>query len=135
MAEGKVAVGRGVLVVFCAVFAILFTVVGYWAGLRPLASTLQAALSVQSWQPVPAHVLDAHIRKHAGSEGCISYHVLLRYRYEGAGKTYESQRVGLNPQAGADNVGYWQERWFQSLHQAWHLGRGITFLGNPAQPS
>ena len=49
MPEVKMAVGRGVLVVFCAVFAVLFTAVGYWAGLRPLASTLQAALSVQSW--------------------------------------------------------------------------------------
>ena len=48
MAEVKMAVGRGVLLVFCAVFAVLFTAVGYWAGLRPLASTLQAALSVQS---------------------------------------------------------------------------------------
>ena len=101
MAEGRTAVGRGVLVVFCAVFAILFTAVGYLAGLRPLASTLQAALSVQSWQPVPAQVLDAQIRKHADSEGGTTYQVLTRYRYEVAGKSYESQRVGLDPQAGA----------------------------------
>ena len=126
MAEVKMAVGRGVLVVFCAVFAILFTAVGYWAGLRPLASTLQAALSVQSWQPVPAQVLDAQIRKHADSEGGTTYQVLTRYRYEVAGKSYESQRVGLDPQAGADNVGDWQERWFQTLHQAQQQGRPIT---------
>ena len=135
MAEVKMAVGRGVLVVFCAVFAILFTAVGYLAGLRPLASTLQAALSVQSWQPVPAQVLDAQIRKHAGSEGGTTYQVLVRYRYEVAGKSYESQRVGLNPQAGADNVGDWQERWFQTLHQAQQQGRPITVWVNPAQPS
>jgi hypothetical protein len=78
MAEGKKAVGRGVLVVFCAVFAVLFTAVGYWVGLRPLASTLQAALSVQSWQPVPAQVLDAQIRKHADSERGTTYQVLTR---------------------------------------------------------
>ena len=135
MAEGRTAVGRGVLLVFCAVFAVLFTAVGYWAGLRPLASTLQAALSVQSWQPVPAQVLDAQIRKHAGSEGGTAYQVLVRYRYEIAGKSYESQRVGLDPQAGADNVGDWQERWFQTLHQAQQQGRPITVWVNPAQPS
>ena len=116
MAEGKVAVGRGVLLLFCAVFAVFFTAVGYWAGLRPLASTLQAALSVQSWQPVPAQVMDAQIRKHVDSEGGTTYQVLTRYRYEVAGKSYESQRVGLDSQAGADNVGGWQERWFQTLH-------------------
>ena len=126
--------GRGVLVVFCAVFAILFTAVGYWAGLRPLASTLQAALSVQSWQPVPAQVLDAQIRKHAGSEGGTTYQVLVRYRYEMAGKSYESQRVGLNP---------------RRVPTTWVIGRSDGFrrctrrsnkgahhgLGQPAQPS
>jgi hypothetical protein len=61
--------------------------------------------------------------------------VLVRYRYEIAGKSYESQRVGLDPQAGADNVGDWQERWFQTLHQAQQQGRPITVWVNPAQPT
>ena len=42
---------------------------------------------------------------------------------------------GWTPQAGADNVGDWQERWFQTLHQAQQQGRLITVWVNPAQPS
>ncbi len=135
MAQGNTAVGRGALLVFCAVFAVLFTAAGYGAGLRPLASTLHAAWKVQSWQPVPAQVLDAQIRQHASSEGGTTYQVLARYRYEMAGKHYEGQRVGLDTQAAADNVGNWHERWFQTLRQAQQQGRRITVWVNPAQPS
>ena len=41
--------GRGVLLVFCAIFAVVFGAGGYWAGLRPLAETAQAAWTVRSW--------------------------------------------------------------------------------------
>ena len=104
MAEGKMAVGGACCWCFVPSLQSLFTAVGYWAGLRPLASTLQAALSVQSWQPVPAQVLDAQIRKHAGSEGGTTYQVLVRYRYEVAGKSYESQR-GVGPPGGCRQRG------------------------------
>ena len=49
--------GRGVLLVFCTIFAVVFGAGGYWAGLRPLAETAQAAWTVRSCQPVPAQVL------------------------------------------------------------------------------
>ena len=95
MAEAKMAVGRGVLVVFCAV--VCNNLSRPWVtgpDCVPWPPPCEAALSVQSWQPVPAQVLDAQIRKHAGSEGGTTYQVLVRYRYEVAGKSYESQRVG-----------------------------------------
>ncbi len=40
--------GRGVLLVFCAIFAVVFGAGGYWAGLRPLAETAQAAWTVRN---------------------------------------------------------------------------------------
>ena len=61
--------GRGVSLVFCAIFAVAFGVGGYWAGLRPLAETALAAWTVRPWQPVPAQVLDAQLKKHTSSEG------------------------------------------------------------------
>ena len=72
--------GRGVLLVFCAIFAVVFGAGGYWAGLRPLAETALAAWTVRSWQPVPAQVLDVQLKQHAGSEGGTTYQVLARYR-------------------------------------------------------
>ena len=94
--------GRGVLLVFCAIFAVVFGAGGYWAGLRPLAETAQAAWTVRSWQPVPAQVLDVQLKQHAGSEGGTTYQVLARYRYTVAGQTYEAQRVGLDPNSRAE---------------------------------
>ena len=55
------AMGRGVLLVFCAIFAVAFSAGGYWAGLRPLAETASAAWTVRQWQPVPAQVLDVQV--------------------------------------------------------------------------
>ena len=127
--------GRGVLLVFCAIFAVVFGAGGYWAGLRPLAETAQAAWTVRSWQPVPAQVLDVQLKQHAGSEGGTAYQVLARYRYTVAGQTYEAQRVGLDPNSRADNVGDWQAQWHRTLRQAQERGESITAWVNPQAPA
>lgn len=131
MANENSAVGRGMVLVCSAVFAVLFTGAGYWAGLRPLAQTLCAAWLVRGWQPVQAQVLEARLQTHAGREGGPSYQVLVRYRYEMAGSPYEGQRVGLEPRPTTDNVGDWQQRWFHTLRQAQQQGQAVTVLVNP----
>ena len=49
--------GRGVLLVFCAIFAVVFGAGGYWAGLRPLAETAQAAWTVCEMGSLDSHLL------------------------------------------------------------------------------
>lgn len=127
--------GRGVLLVFCAIFAVVFGAGGYWAGLHPLAETAQAAWTVRSWQPVPAQVLDVQLKQHAGSEGDTTYQVLARYRYTVGGQTYEAQRVGLDRNSSADNVGDWQAQWHRTLRQAQERGESITAWVNPQAPA
>ena len=68
---------------------------------------------------------DAQICKHAGSEGGTTYRVLVRYRYEVAGKSYESQRAGC-PRRVPTNGVIGRSDGFQTLHQAQQQGRLIT---------
>ncbi|WP_233245008.1 DUF3592 domain-containing protein, partial [Acidovorax sp. HMWF029] len=82
-------VGRAGALLFTAIFAVGFGLGGYWAGLRPLAQTLQAAWQVRSWVAVPAQVLQADLRQRRGSEGGITYALQARYRYEFGGARYE----------------------------------------------
>lgn len=89
------AMGRGVLLVFCAIFAVAFSAGGYWAGLRPLAETASAAWTVRQWQPVPAPGAGCATEATPSSEGGTTYQVQARYRYTVAGQAYEGQRVGL----------------------------------------
>ena len=49
--------GRGVLLVFCAIFAVVFGASGYWAGLRPLAETALAAWTVREMGSLDSHLL------------------------------------------------------------------------------
>lgn len=123
----------GVLAI-SAVFAVAFGAGGYWFGLKPLVLTLQSALEVRGWQPVPAQVLDAWLQKHSDSEG-TTWQVHARYRYEFAGKVYEGTRVGLDPTAGADNLGDWHERWHARLQAAQTRGESISVLVDPRRPS
>ena len=127
--------GRGVLLVFCAIFAVAFGAGGYWAGLRPLAETASAAWAVRQWQPVPAQVLDVQLKQHPGSEGGTTYQVQARYRYTVAGQAYEGQRVGLDLRPGADNVGDWQAQWHRTLRQAQERGEPVTAWVNPQAPA
>lgn len=128
-------VGRGVLLVFCAIFAVAFGAGGYWAGLQPLAETALAAWTVRQWQPVPAQVLDVQLKQHPGSEGDTTYQVQARYRYTVAGQAYEGQRVGLDLRSGSDNVGDWQAQWHRTLRQAQERGEPVTAWVNPQAPA
>ncbi len=128
-------IGRGVLLFFCAIFAVAFGAGGYWAGLKPLAETAMAAWSIRQWQPVSAQVLEVQLQKHTSSEGSVTYEVQTRYRYTMAGQSYEGQRVGLDPRGGADNLGDWQAQWHRTLRQAQDRGEPVTAWVNPQAPA
>lgn len=128
-------VGRAGALLFSAVFAIGFGLGGYWAGLRPLAQTLQAAWQVRSWVAVQAQVLQADLRQRRGSEGGITYALQALYRYEFGGARYEGTQVGLDAQGGADNLGDWQQQWHRRLQEAQSRNHAITVWVDPARPS
>ncbi len=127
-------VGMVGILVFCAVFAAAFGTGGYWFGLKPLALTLQSALAVRGWQPVPAQVVSVQLEQHT-SRKSSTFQVHARYRYEFGGRPYEGSRVGLDTSAGADNVGDWHERWHTRLQAAQARGEPITVLVNPSEPA
>ncbi|MDH4416577.1 MAG: DUF3592 domain-containing protein, partial [Acidovorax sp.] len=128
-------VGRAGALLFTAIFAVGFGLGGYWAGLRPLAQTLQAAWQVRSWVAVPAQVLQADLRQRRGSEGGITYALQAPYRYEFGGARYEGTQVGLDAQGGADNLGDWQQQWHRRLQEAQSRNQAITVWVDPARPS
>lgn len=128
-------VGRAGALLFTAIFAVGFGLGGYWAGLRPLAQTLQAAWQVRSWVAVPAQVLQADLRQRRGSEGGITFALQARYRYEFGGARYEGVQVGLDAPGGADNLGDWQQQWHRRLQEAQSRNQTISVWVDPAQPS
>lgn len=125
---------RLVVLLFSAVFALAFGLGGYAIGLKPLAQTLWAAREVRSWQPVQAQVLAAELKEHSDGDG-TSYQVRARYRYEFAGRPYESTRIGLDPTDMADNISDWHHRWHTQLQGAQSSGQRITVLVDPLNPS
>ena len=122
------------MLLFSGLFAVAFGLGGYFAGLQPLAQTLRAALQVRSWQPVAAQVLGTELKRHTSSDS-TTYRVHARYRYEFAGRQYEGTRVGLDPGAGADNIGDWHQHWHGLLQSAQSRGQSITIMVNPQAPS
>lgn len=122
------------MLLFSGLFAAAFGLGGYFAGIQPLAQTLRAALEVRSWQPVAAQVLGTELKRHTSSDG-TTYRVHARYRYEFAGRQYEGTRVGLDPEAGADNIGDWHQHWHGLLQSAQSRGQAITIMVNPQAPA
>lgn len=122
------------MLLFSGLFAAAFGLGGYFAGIQPLAHTLRAALEVRSWQPVAAQVLGTELKRHTSSES-TTYRVHARYRYEFAGRQYEGTRVGLDPEAGADNIGDWHQHWHGLLQSAQSRGHPITIMVNPQAPA
>ena len=130
----KKTMGRLGGMLFSAVFAIVFGLGGYFAGLQPLSQTLWTAWKVREWQPVSAEVLGTELHRHYDSEGGTSFEVTARYRYRVHGVDREGTRLGLERPGAADNVDGWHAEWHTRLQQAQSRNQPITVYVNPAQP-
>jgi hypothetical protein len=89
-------------------------------------------MTVQHWAARPAELTHAELVGRHGDDG-TTYRVDARYKYEVAGKTYESTRVAVHE--GADNIGsynYDRGRELERLHKA---RRPVTCFVNPDDPS
>lgn len=137
MNRNRRAMGTGArlaVLAFSGLFAVVFSLGGFFAGLQPLYRTLKSAWEVQGWQPVPAEVLASELQTSRGSKS-TTYRVSARYRYTFAGTTHEGTRVGLDDSGGSDNVGDWHHRWQARLQAARSQGQPITAWVDPRQPS
>lgn len=113
----------------CLLFGLAFTAIGFSAGLLPLAEITSNAWSARSWQPVPGTVLESD--REIGRRGVST--TTVRYRYEFAGKPYESERIGL-ARPGGDNLDRWQEEWHDRLQTAQGQAKPVTVWVDPARP-
>lgn len=127
--------GRAGALMISAVFAIAFGLGGYFAGLQPLAQTLQTSWQVRSWQPAAARVVSTEIRQRNDGEGGINYEVQARYRYEFGGASHEATRVGLEAPGHADSGHDWHQQWHRRLQQAQANNQAIAVWVNPRNPA
>ena len=79
---------------FFALFISLFFLVGFgllgW-GLYSMYRGQQA----RSWPRVPGSIVDCQIKQNSDGEGGTTWHVEVRYKYQVAGKDFESDRVAF----------------------------------------
>lgn len=123
---------RFLLVVICLLFGIAFSVAGLFGGLLPVQGMLANWHKTQSWEPVPARVLDTELKSSRSSK-TTTYKVTARYQYDYWGKTYEGTRVGLSD-SGWDNIGSWHKDWHERLMRAKAGETPVTVWVNPVRP-
>lgn len=95
----------------------------------PLAKNLHEIWQAQSYEAVPAKVIQAELVY--GKEGARTIHT--RYGYTFKGESYESIRIGLFDQ-GSDNLGTWHDEWIVRLRASLLNDSPITAWVNPEQP-
>jgi len=67
-------------------------------------------------------------------DGGTVFAVQARYRYEWAGRAYESTRIGLPGSAGSDNIDDWHHAWDSRLRAARDGGPPVTAWVDPQHP-
>lgn len=114
------------------VFGLPFFAVGvFMIGL--IVRTLQEARAMRAWPTTPATVLATDLETHRDSDGDVTRRVTARYRYQVAGQSYESTRVGLH--SGSDNLGSYHEQWHERLQVSLQTETPLPAHVNPLDPA
>jgi hypothetical protein len=116
---------------FLLVFSLPFIGVGVWLSIE-FGSTIGAYRAAQSWEEVPAHILDVAMQNVDSGEG-MSYKTTARYVYEYKGREYAGKRVGIY--TGSDNIGSFQFDAYHELNGYWRAGKPFRCYANPTQPA
>jgi len=82
--------GKGGLMVFFSIFALVGAGAMYWLTIRPIAKTLDA----RNWTQTPCKVLSARVQSHRGDDS-TTYSVDILYEYTFEGRTYKSNRYSF----------------------------------------
>ncbi|WP_218932176.1 DUF3592 domain-containing protein [Adhaeretor mobilis] len=127
MTKSKANTGSGCLTLFSLPFTI--------AGLCILGWTLWSLFGwqqAQSWVETPATLLETRL-KTSRSDDSDTYQATARYRYQYAGKTYESDRVSLH--SGSDNLGSYQQDLAKRLKKQFKDKKPWPAYVNPSDPT
>lgn len=87
---------------------------------------------MQSWEEVPAVILEAELEIHHGDDS-TSYKAAATYSYEYDGRGYRGDRVALHTMS--DNIGSYQRDKYEILRRHERSGDPIPCYVNPAEPS
>jgi ankyrin repeat protein len=118
--------------VFAGIFAFGFGVGGVLGGLMPLWDAAQTYVRASSLVPVAASLNNVQLV----SGDSKTRGVRAEYSYTWQGERYASDRVSLQQSArGADNLGDWHQRWFNTLDAAYKNKTTVTAWINPNDPT
>ncbi len=121
------AIGAGCLAMFGLPFAGFAVFMAF-----KLGSMLWVGYDSQSWEAIPAKVLNAKLDS-ATSDGSTTYKVTAEYRYNYQGQVYESEKVGLVDDR--DNFKSYHEEIYERLKKAKEQQKAIDCYVNPNDPS
>jgi len=107
-------------------FLLVGVVIGVW-----LLSDLYRWQQARSWTAVNAELLHVALQENR-SDDSTTWRVQARYRYDYAGRSWESDRVGISD--AADNIGDFHQRLHTQLKQSWQQQQPVTAWVNPADP-
>ncbi len=114
------------------IFGLPFAGVGFGFILLGVIPSVYDWWRMQSWQPVAAELLSAHLESHRG-DNSTTYRVTASYRYRYSGEYYQGTRVAIS--AISDNIGDFQYdlgRRLESLHSR---GQPVDAWVNPRDPA
>ncbi len=119
--------GIGCLILFALPFAAVGVVMSVLT-VRSLLYWNQA----QSWTETRCTILEAELKKSSGSDS-TTYQAIARYKYQWAGKEYESEVVGLH--SGSDNLGSFHQKKSKQLMKYQKSGKPFRCFVNPDDPA
>ena len=112
-------------------FGLPFAAVGIGFMLFGVIPSVYDWARMQSWQPVQAHLLSAHLEVHRGDDA-TTYGVTASYRYRFAGQDRQASRVAIA--GGSDNVGDFQRQLGRRLEWLHQQGESVAIWVNPDNP-
>lgn len=119
--------GPGCLILFALPFAAVGVITGY-----QIFSTLWDWAQIQSWDEVPAQILEVELITHTGDDS-VTFSVKALYSYSYMGDNYTADRVSLS--GGADNLGSFHQDVYEELAAYRDSGEPFPCLVNPKDPS
>jgi hypothetical protein len=81
----------------------------------------------RSYQPVPATIVESYVTNYLDSDGDRQYEPKIQYRYEVAGKTWQSEQLTPISSPG-------DEQWAQAMTNRYRTGAECTVYHDPRDP-
>ncbi|WP_251358075.1 DUF3592 domain-containing protein [Kangiella sp. TOML190] len=119
--------GLGCLTLFGSVFLLAGVGIFLWQ-----LTTVYQAWGASSWQPTQATLISLE-QTVSHSDGSTTYGVKGQFQYQVNGSVYTSKQ--LNFHSGSDNIGSYQQDFYQKLARIKRNNQTVTAYYNPDNPS